>query len=87
MMSCRQVTEVIASDRLVDAPWRRRLTVRLHLLMCQHCRRYAAQLVSIRAATRRLLRQDPGPSKDLEEAVLGLCRDADDKPDDVDREP
>jgi hypothetical protein len=40
MLSCREVTER-ASDYLDRAlPLRQRLAVRLHLFMCQHCRRY-----------------------------------------------
>ena len=44
MLSCREVSER-ASD-LIDghASWRVRAEARLHLLMCQHCRRYIEQL-------------------------------------------
>ena len=41
MMSCREVTGLVASDELAEAPWARRLVVRLHLFMRSHCRRYA----------------------------------------------
>lgn len=56
MLSCREVSER-ASD-LIDgrASWRIRVEARLHLLMCQHCRRYIEQLkLTVRAlrSTRR----------------------------------
>ncbi len=73
MMSCRQVSRMIASDQLAAAGWRARLAVRPHLLMCRHCRRYAAQLAAIGDAARSLLRQDSGPSQDREEAILERC--------------
>lgn len=76
MMSCRQVTRMIASDQLAGAGRRSRLAVRLHLLMCRHCRRYGAQLAAIGDAARSLLRQDPVPSQDLEKAILERCRAA-----------
>lgn len=57
MLTCREVTQD-ASDYLDhELPWRRRLAVRLHLLMCTKCRRlvhHLRQLVtamSARAAT------------------------------------
>ena len=38
-----------------EAPWTTRLSVRLHLMMCRHCRRYAAQLREIGAVARKIL--------------------------------
>ena len=60
MLNCKEVALLIASDELADAVWsdRARIRVRLHLLMCRHCRRYAAQLVAIGAGVRD--RWDPG---------------------------
>lgn len=44
MLNCRKVVE--DSDLLLadELPWRRRLPVKMHLLMCRHCRRYVRQL-------------------------------------------
>ena len=50
-------------------------------MMCRHCRRYAAQMAAIGAAARDLLRQDPGPPRELEEAVLKRCLDGGRDPD------
>ena len=35
-------------------PWHKRLAVRIHLLYCVWCRRYAAQLQFLRQAAQRL---------------------------------
>lgn len=44
MLTCKEVTRLVASDELAGAGWSRRLAVRLHYMMCSHCRRYAAQI-------------------------------------------
>jgi len=73
MVSCKEVTRKIASDEFADAGWKERLAVRLHLLGCHHCRRYAAQLRAIGAAARNLLGrrpQDPSALERLERQIL-----------------
>lgn len=45
MLKCKDVVE--KADALVDGSpltWRERLAMRLHLLICHHCRRYVRQL-------------------------------------------
>lgn len=75
MLSCKEVTCLLAGDELEKASWARRLAVRIHLRMCQHCRRYAAQLQAIGRATCGLWGahpkdEDPETLKRLEEAIL-----------------
>ncbi|RMH22326.1 MAG: anti-sigma factor [Acidobacteria bacterium] len=72
-MNCRQVARMLASDDLAAAGWRTRLAVRLHLALCRHCRRYAAQLAAIGEAARNLFGRDPGAPHDLERAILDRC--------------
>lgn len=80
MLSCKEVTCLLAGDELEKAIWARRLAVRIHLCMCQHCRRYAAQLQAIGRAARSLwgvrpADEDPEALKRLEEAILkGVSR-------------
>lgn len=80
MINCRQTTEAIASDQLIDAGWRKRLSVRLHLAMCKHCRRYAKQMKTVGTVVRSLFGQDPPPrqklEKDILERCLGACQDS-----------
>ena len=72
MPTCREVARTIAAGR-DQITWRTRLSIRLHLLKCPPCRRFAAQLRTIGAAVRKLLRAE---SRDrerldrLERAVL-----------------
>ena len=73
MMNCREVTGLVASDELADASWGRRLVVRMHLLMCRHCRRYARQLHAIGAYARRHWgpqAEDPETLRRLESRLL-----------------
>ncbi|QBQ55277.1 zf-HC2 domain-containing protein [Nitrosococcus wardiae] len=55
MLSCREVTEK-ASDYLENTPpYRQRLGIRLHLLLCHHCRRYLRQLRAVTIAFKKCL--------------------------------
>ncbi len=74
MLTCKEVTAAVASDDLLRRPWRERLGVRLHLLMCRHCRRYAAQLAAIGTAVRRLYRDQPDPKASLRQSILESLR-------------
>ena len=73
MMSCREVTRIVASDQLAEAPRARRLGVRLHHLMCRHCRRYASQLRALGKAARSIWgpgSPDPDSLPRLERVLL-----------------
>ncbi len=50
MLSCKQVVD--DADHLLagEVTLRRRLSIRLHVLMCVHCRRYLRQLQLLLAA-------------------------------------
>ncbi len=81
MLSCKEVARLVASEELADAGWLTRASVRLHLLRCHHCRRYAAQLRAISAAA--LDRRSFGPAdlqalKRLERSILERCIDPSD---------
>ncbi len=73
MLTCKDVATAIGRDEWRAASWRRRLALRLHLLMCAHCRRYAAQIRAIGTAARNLLREhgeDPKALERLQERIL-----------------
>ncbi len=73
MLSCKEVTRIVASDELAGAGWRRRQGIRLHLFFCRHCRRYAAQLRAIGQSARKLLdfgSEEPEAIRRLERAIL-----------------
>lgn len=80
MPSCREVSGAVASGALDEAPIRRRLAVRLHLVMCRHCRRYARQLRAIGRATRELVSSPDGEADSVERlrrALLGRAEPPD----------
>ncbi len=68
MLTCRQVAE--NADRYLgaDLPWRTRLQMRLHLMMCRHCRRYVDQIARTIAMLRAL--PAPPPEAGAEDRVL-----------------
>ncbi len=73
MLSCKEVTRKIASEEFAEAGWHQQLGVRLHLLMCRHCRRYATQLRSFGELARNLWgsgSEDPDTLKRLERSIL-----------------
>ena len=81
MPNCKAVARLIASDELAAAAWSDRALVRLHLLMCRHCRGYAAQLRAIGAATRDrfdLSVVDQAAFEQLQSSILERCLDASD---------
>ena len=72
MLRCKQVTAMVAGDELVNAgPWLR-LKIRLHLMMCHHCTRYAAQIRAIGAKARERFHPSEQPSdvEDLQQRIL-----------------
>lgn len=50
MLSCRQVTEQSSAMLDGELSARERLGVRMHLLMCAHCRRFYGHLQNLVAA-------------------------------------
>ena len=81
MPNCKEVARLIASDELADTLWLTRALVWLHLLMCQRCRGYAAQLRAIGAAARErwdLDAADRPAFEQLQSSILERCLDAPD---------
>ncbi len=79
MPTCQQVAREIASDELATASWRRRAAVRVHLLMCRHCRRYARQMRAIGSAVQSLFEirnEDTEVLDRLEQTILGDMMEA-----------
>ena len=81
MPNCKEVARLIASDELADAVWSDRALVGLHLMMCRHCKGYAAQLRAIGAAARDrwdLGVVDRAAFEQLQSSILERCLDASD---------
>jgi len=67
MIRCRDVARLLSEDERSDCSAWRRVSVRLHLMMCGHCSRFARQLAWLGRTARDLAR---GFEED--EAVAGL---------------
>jgi hypothetical protein len=73
MPTCKEVSRSIAADELSAADWRQRLSTKLHLLMCRHCRRYARQMQAIGDAARQIFSDaspDSGSRERLRSSIL-----------------
>jgi hypothetical protein len=70
MLNCRQVTRLVSQAMDAKLPWHQRLAIRIHLLYCIWCRRYAAQIQFLRKATKELAggANPAGPEKFSSEA-------------------
>ncbi len=44
MLSCAQITELVATYLDKQMPLRQRMSFRMHIAMCRHCRRYLKQV-------------------------------------------
>lgn len=58
LYDCKELSARWARSELEDAGAWTRLMIRMHLAMCAHCRRYAAQLRLLAAGARRQARVD-----------------------------
>jgi predicted anti-sigma-YlaC factor YlaD len=72
MPSCREVTRLLASGEVERAPAVRRILTRVHLLMCDDCRRYSRELRGLAEMARKALRSpvDPVRLAALERVLL-----------------
>ena len=52
MITCHDVSTLVSTGGLSDAPLVRRLGVRMHLAMCRHCRAFRRQIEAIARAAR-----------------------------------
>ena len=50
MIRCKEVATLLSTDQLASQPMWRRAGVRVHLMMCRHCRRFARQLARLQQA-------------------------------------
>jgi hypothetical protein len=77
MPSCREVTRLLASGEVEISPAVQRILtrlhlLRLHLLMCDDCRRYSRELRQLGETAREALRSplDPDRLAALERAIV-----------------
>ncbi len=54
MIRCKEVATLLSTDQLAFQPVWRRVAVRVHLMMCRHCRRFARQMALLTKAAASL---------------------------------
>jgi len=54
MLKCNEVSRLLASGEAEELGWWHKLQLRMHLLLCTHCRRYAAQLKNLGCMVRKV---------------------------------
>jgi anti-sigma factor RsiW len=74
LISCRDVAERASEYLDQELTWRSRLQVRLHLFVCQDCRRYVDQLRATTALLRRSLRRSAEMAPRNEVQLLAAVR-------------
>lgn len=75
MLSCRDVANLSSDYLNHDLPWRRRMAVRLHLLMCTGCTRYYEQMRATLAMLRRMGREETKTPADRAREIFRSGRD------------
>ncbi len=74
MYSCREVTKWIASDEYLAAGFLKKLGIRLHLVVCEHCSRYRDQLRAL-ASRLRIAQHEVPPSEATRNRIVDrICR-------------
>ena len=73
MLSCKEVVKIISSDD--KQSWKHKLSIRLHLLFCRHCRKYVKHLDLLSKGIKKLIQQkaesiDDEKIKKIEEQLL-----------------
>lgn len=84
-MTCKEVATRLDADTAAGEPLRTRIELRLHLMMCRHCRRFRRQLSQLRTgidAIRSMLDAEAS-ARGLEERIANAV----DSNDGSDRRP
>jgi len=75
MMTCKEVSTLISSGELADSSFGRRLSVRLHLAMCRHCRNFQRQVAALaRSAKAAAAAFEQDAPADLESRIVHRLR-------------
>lgn len=78
MLTCKDVSHDLSADIHRTGGLRRRLAIRLHLLMCENCRRFASQLRQVQLAMQELCDAGGHEIRDeqAEHRILDRVRDS-----------
>ena len=85
MLRCREISKLVSESMDRDLPFRRRLEVRMHLMMCRLCSGFARQMRLLRRGARenpeRLGSEESAPearlSEEARERIKAALRNGD----------
>ena len=75
MLSCKDVSKLVSESLEHPLPFRKRLGVRMHLMMCSLCRRYQRQMLQLQALLKGIADSEPDPQP-LPEATKARIKTA-----------
>jgi hypothetical protein len=79
MPSCKEIATAVSSGEIESAGLWRRLAIRLHMLICKHCREYVRQIGLLGDTARRAAdgeQPDADELSEIERRVLASCGEA-----------
>ncbi len=69
MMNCKEATRLVSESLDHPLPWGRRVSLRIHMIICYFCRRYHRQVAFLgpllRARIEEEEREEPAPKAQL----------------------
>jgi predicted anti-sigma-YlaC factor YlaD len=66
VLSCKETSHLVSQALDRRLTWRERLAVRLHLFVCDACRRFERQVAVLRAVARRYATLEPETTAELQ---------------------
>jgi len=78
MLTCKEVSKLVSESLDKDLPFRQRMAVQVHLMMCSMCRTYQKQTLQLRDAMRTCARREPSEplSKDARQRIKNALKTA-----------
>jgi hypothetical protein len=71
MLRCKDIVKIVSVEEPRD--WRRRLELRLHMMMCRHCRNYARQIEMLSNGVKAHFRSESNDAdkiKEMEDRIV-----------------
>jgi len=59
VLNCKQVTETAEEYLDENIPFRKKMAIKLHLMMCVHCRRYIDQYQITKGVIQKMMQSKP----------------------------
>jgi hypothetical protein len=73
MLKCQDIAKIVATEGAGDLSLLRKMELRLHMMMCIHCRNYLRQIKALGEGARRLAAGAEPSTRELEELEQEIC--------------